>query len=44
MFDARLRPLINPPLNEAGKRIARLGISANAVTVSGFAFGMVLRS
>jgi len=40
MFDTRLRPLIDPPLNAAGKRIARLGISANAVTVSGFAFGM----
>lgn len=40
MFDSRLRPLIDPPLNAAGKRLARTGISANAVTVSGFIFGM----
>ncbi|MBD1547082.1 CDP-alcohol phosphatidyltransferase family protein [Roseibium aggregatum] len=40
MFDSRLRPLIDPPLNAAGKRLARTGISANAVTVSGFVFGM----
>jgi phosphatidylglycerophosphate synthase len=40
MFDSRLRPLIDPPLNAAGKNLAQMGISANAVTVSGFAFGM----
>lgn len=40
MFDSRLRPLIDPPLNAVGKRLAQTGISANAVTVSGFAFGM----
>ncbi|WP_346908849.1 CDP-alcohol phosphatidyltransferase family protein [uncultured Roseibium sp.] len=40
MFDSRLRPLIDPPLNAAAKRLARTGISANAVTVSGFVFGM----
>lgn len=41
MFDSRLRPLIDPPLNAAGKRLARTGISANTVTVSGFVFGML---
>ncbi|WP_417676272.1 CDP-alcohol phosphatidyltransferase family protein [Roseibium sp.] len=41
MFDSRLRPMIDPPMNAAGKRLARTGISANAVTVSGFVFGML---
>mgnify|MGYP002787848177 FL=1 len=35
MFDARLRPLIDPPLNAAGQWLARRGISANAVTLAG---------
>ena len=34
MFDARLRPLIDPPLNAMGRAIARAGISANAVTLA----------
>lgn len=33
MFDARLRPFIDPPLNVMGRAIARAGISANAVTL-----------
>lgn len=33
MFDARLRPLIDPPLNAMGRAIAGTGISANAVTL-----------
>ncbi|MFN3516278.1 MAG: CDP-alcohol phosphatidyltransferase family protein [Novosphingobium sp.] len=37
MFDARLRPLIDPPLNAAGRWLARRGISANAVTLAGLA-------
>ncbi len=41
MFDGRLRPLIDPPLNAAGRRLADAGITANAVTVFGFAIGMV---
>jgi phosphatidylglycerophosphate synthase len=41
MFDARLRPLIDPPLNAAGRRIAAAGISANAVTVTGFTLGLL---
>lgn len=35
MFDAKLRPLIDPPLNEAGRALARAGIGANAVTLAG---------
>lgn len=35
MFDARLRQLIDPPLNAMGRALARRGISANAVTLAG---------
>lgn len=35
MFDARLRTLIDPPLNAMGHALARWGISANAVTLAG---------
>ena len=35
MFDARLRPLIDPPLNAVGRALARWGIGANAVTLAG---------
>ncbi len=35
MFDARLRPLIDPPLNAAGRVLALSGIGANAVTLAG---------
>lgn len=41
MFDARLRPLIDPPLNAAGRRLAAWGISANAVTVTGMLIGLM---
>ncbi|MEO1487979.1 MAG: CDP-alcohol phosphatidyltransferase family protein [Pseudomonadota bacterium] len=40
MLDARLRPLIDPPLNAAGRIIARAGISANTLTFTGLAFGL----
>lgn len=40
MFDARLRPLIDPPLNRAGAKLARLGVSADVVTATGFVFGL----
>lgn len=33
MFDAKLRPLIDPPLNAMGRALARAGLSANAVTL-----------
>ncbi len=35
MFDARLRLLIDPPLNAIGRVLARSGIGANAVTLAG---------
>ena len=41
MFDARIRPLIDPPLDAIGRRLAGLGVSANAVTLVGFVTGIV---
>ncbi|WP_439546561.1 CDP-alcohol phosphatidyltransferase family protein [Sandarakinorhabdus sp.] len=40
MFDARLRPLIDPPLNALGGAMARAGIAANAVTLAGMVPGL----
>lgn len=40
MFDAKIRPLIDPPLNRFGAFCARRGISADAVTLIGLMFGM----
>jgi phosphatidylglycerophosphate synthase len=40
MFDAKLRPLIDPPLNALGRRVAALGISANTVTLAGMIVGL----
>lgn len=40
MFDARLRPLIDPPLNAVATVLAGTGLSANAVTVLGFLLGL----
>jgi phosphatidylglycerophosphate synthase len=40
MFDARLRPLIDPPLNAAGRALARAGVTANALTFAGLALGL----
>ncbi|WP_439528275.1 CDP-alcohol phosphatidyltransferase family protein [Pannonibacter sp.] len=40
MFDAHLRPLIDPPLNAAGRTVAAIGLTANAVTVIGLGFGL----
>ena len=40
MLDARLRPLIDPPLNRVGHLLARSGISANMLTFSGLALGL----
>jgi phosphatidylglycerophosphate synthase len=40
MFDAKLRPLIDPPLNAAGRRLAAWGISADAVTLTGMMLGL----
>lgn len=40
MFDARLRPLIDPPLNAMGRTLAGLGIGANTVTLAALAPGL----
>jgi len=40
MLDARLRPLIDPPLNRAGQVLARLGATANGLTFTGLALGL----
>jgi len=41
MFDSRLRPLIDPPLNRMGRRLAMAGISANMVTALGLVAGLM---
>jgi len=41
MLDAKLRPLIDPPLARLAKLFVSAGISANAVTWVGFGIGMV---
>lgn len=40
MFDKRLRPLIDPPLNWLGSWLARMGITANQITLVGAATGV----
>jgi phosphatidylglycerophosphate synthase len=40
MLDAPLRRLLDPALDRAGKAVARLGLSATAVTVGGFLVGV----
>lgn len=40
MLDAYARKLIDPPLNVAGRGLARLGIGANAVTLAGLGLGL----
>ena len=40
MLDARLRKIIDPPLDRLGRRLAHLGVTANAITWTGFAVGM----
>ncbi len=40
MFDALMRPIIDPPLNALGRRLAAIGIAADAVTVAGAGFGL----
>ncbi|MHA7774016.1 CDP-alcohol phosphatidyltransferase family protein [Roseibium sp. M-1] len=40
MFDARLRPLIDPPLNRLGRSLVATGVTANSVTLAGFAAGL----
>jgi phosphatidylglycerophosphate synthase len=40
MLDAALRRWIDPPLDRVGRQLAATGISANAVTLAGFAVGL----
>ncbi|MDP5103596.1 MAG: CDP-alcohol phosphatidyltransferase family protein [Erythrobacter sp.] len=40
MLDAKLRPLIDPPLNRAGQMLAGLGVTANGLTFTGLALGL----
>ena len=40
MLDASLRPLIDPPLNAVGRKLASLGVTANGLTFSGLALGL----
>ena len=41
MLDAKLRPLIDPPLNRIGAALARAGVTANMLTFIGLALGLV---
>ena len=40
MLDAKLRPLIDPPLNAVGRVLAKAGVSANLLTFVGLAIGL----
>jgi phosphatidylglycerophosphate synthase len=40
MFDAKLRPLIDPPLNAAGRALAGAGVTANGLTFAGLVLGL----
>lgn len=40
MLDNAIRRLIDPPLDRVGRGLAGIGISANAVTLAGFAIGL----
>ena len=41
MFDAQLRPLIDPPLNRLGRALAARGVQADHLTVGSGALGVV---
>lgn len=40
MFDARLRPLIEPPLNATARGLAASSVSANMITIVGLLVGL----
>ncbi len=42
MLDSTLRPLIDPALNRAGRWLAARGVTADAVTLAGLAFGLAM--
>lgn len=39
MFDAKIRTLINSPLDQSGRCLAKVNVSANAMTLFGFFLG-----
>ncbi|UYP69297.1 CDP-alcohol phosphatidyltransferase family protein [Thalassobacter stenotrophicus] len=41
MFDAQIRPLIDPPLNRLGQGLARVGVGADTVTLVGLGLGLL---
>lgn len=41
MFDTRLRPLIDPALAAAGRRLAQAGVGADAVSVAGLCVALL---
>src|SRR5215468_8277281 len=41
MLDPYVRYIIDPPLDRIGRRLAAAGVAANAVTVAGFAIGLL---
>ena len=41
MLDTVTRPLINRPLNSAGRMLARRGVTANTVTITGLLIGLL---
>jgi phosphatidylglycerophosphate synthase len=41
MFDSTMRRIIDPPLDRIGRRFAAAGVSANAITLAGFAIGLL---
>jgi phosphatidylglycerophosphate synthase len=41
MLDTVTRPLINRPLNSAGRMLARRGVTANTVTIAGLLIGLL---
>lgn len=41
MLDARIRPLIDPPLDRLGRALAGRGIGADTVTLVGLALGLI---
>ncbi len=41
MLDTRIRSVIDPYLNRVGVALAKRGISANAVTITGFIIGVI---
>ncbi|MBM3602107.1 MAG: CDP-alcohol phosphatidyltransferase family protein [Alphaproteobacteria bacterium] len=41
MFDAALRRVITPPLDRAGRWLAAIGVSANAITWGGLLIGLL---